>query len=137
MKFLKTKNDLPTDDYLDALWQKCIKARAGYRSELSGSSEGPICGHHIFHKPNLRLRWALEFGICLTNREHARYHEFEKRAFPSDRKVADEMRERFLRIRGEAESKAMILKRQTGGVDRFAVMIYLKEKLKEFSDHQT
>ena len=132
-KFKLTKNDLPTDEYLDSLWQQCVKARAKNRSELSGSPESPRCGHHIYHKPNLRLRWALEFGICLTNREHARYHEFEKRAFPSDRKIADDMRERFLKIRGMTEEIAMILKRQTGGIDRFAVKIYLLQKLKEFS----
>jgi hypothetical protein len=121
----------PTDKQLTALWQKCVKARAGWKSEISGGGS-PICGHHIFHKPNLRLRYSLEFGVCLTNAEHARYHYYEKCAFPKDRKIADDMRIVFLNIRGETEEKAMIFKRQTGGTDHFALKIYLENELKKY-----
>lgn len=133
---MKIINTLPTKKSLDKLWQECVKARAGWKSEVSGNGKHNgfvIQGHHIFHKPNLRLRYALEFGICLTKNEHMSYHEFEKRAFAADRKKADEMRKSFLDIRKETEEKALAFKRQTGGNNLFLVEAYLKQKLNEFT----
>ena len=52
---------------LDRLWTNVIKARAGYVSEISGRSDGPITAHHIFGKPNLALRYDVKNGICLLN----------------------------------------------------------------------
>jgi hypothetical protein len=125
----------PTKKELDKLWQDCIKTRAGWKSEVSGLGKDRgyvIQGHHIFHKQNLRLRYSLEFGICLTKNEHMQYHEFEKRPFITDRHKADDLRARFLAIRKETEDKALAFKRQTGGMNLFLVKEYLKQKLKEF-----
>ena len=59
------------------LWTECIKARAGYTSELSGVKGKKVGGlaiitaHHILGKANNRLRFELENGICLINgKEH-------------------------------------------------------------------
>ena len=55
----------------DALWSECIKARAGYKSEYCVHSDHQILNaHHIAGKPNLRLRYELENGVCLTWAEH-------------------------------------------------------------------
>jgi len=54
----------------DDLWTELIKKRASYRSELSGRGkrEGVIItAHHIVGKPNIKLRYLVENGICLEN----------------------------------------------------------------------
>ena len=53
----------------DKLWSECIKARAGYKSEISNKTE-KLHSHHIMGKPNLSLRYDLDNGICLTAGEH-------------------------------------------------------------------
>jgi len=58
----------------DKLWQKCVKARAGYRSEMSGTREGRMVGHHVMKKPNLFLRYNLDNGMCVTTGEHFAIH---------------------------------------------------------------
>jgi hypothetical protein len=132
---MKLINNKPTKKELDKLWQDCVKARAGWKSEISGLGKDQgyvIQGHHIFHKPNYRLRWSLEFGICLTKNEHMSYHEWEKRPFMKDREEADRQRAKFLAVRKETEDKALAFKRQTGGESLFLVKIYLEQQLKEF-----
>ena len=61
----------------DSLWSDCIKARAGYKSEILNKKAGKQIGgdstlhaHHIAGKPNYRLRYELDNGICLTSGEH-------------------------------------------------------------------
>jgi hypothetical protein len=64
----------------DELWALCIKEKAGWKSELSGtpaeisSKSGALIGlssHHIVHKPNYFLRYHLPNGIVLTSfKEH-------------------------------------------------------------------
>ncbi len=129
-------NNAPTDKRLDDLWAEAVKARANYRSEVSGFGKHTgdvIQAHHIFHKPNHRLRWELKNGICLTVGEHKSYHEFEKRAFKDERKKADDLRAKFCFLRNVTEDEMLILKRQTGGVDKFAVMLYLKQAIERFT----
>jgi hypothetical protein len=53
----------------DVMWAKIVKLRAGNKSELSGKTER-LNAHHVFGKPNLRLRYELDNGVCLTNGEH-------------------------------------------------------------------
>ena len=66
----------PLKKQCDELWAECIKARAGYKSEVSGVEGEQIGGlsvihaHHIARKPNYRLRYELDNGICLTAWEH-------------------------------------------------------------------
>ena len=52
---------------MDTLWSDVVKARAGYKSEISGRDDGALAAHHIFGKPNLALRYNLDNGICLLN----------------------------------------------------------------------
>ena len=75
----KPTKPIPIKKQCDALWTACIYLRAGLRSELSGVSgelnaKGTkivgLNAHHIAHKPNNRLRFELENGICLTVGEH-------------------------------------------------------------------
>lgn len=61
---------------VDKLWGEVIKARAGYRSELSGAAGRQIGGdailhpHHLRGKSTYRLRYELENGVCCTSGEH-------------------------------------------------------------------
>ena len=70
---------------LEKLWSECIKARAHYKSELSGKTER-LNSHHLIGKPNYLLRFSLENGICITSGEHTfgfhnegRRRQFERR----------------------------------------------------------
>lgn len=57
-------------EWLDFLWALWIKARAGFVSELSGSS-GDLHAHHLVGKPNVKLRYYLpDNGICINSGEH-------------------------------------------------------------------
>lgn len=54
------------------LWAEAVKARAGGRSELSGS-EGRLHAHHIVGRKGA-AGLMLSNGICLTAGEHFVYH---------------------------------------------------------------
>lgn len=115
----------PTPKQCEELWKKCIKERAGWRSEYSGKSGEPMHPHHIMGKPNHRLRFELDNGICITGGEHHFIAHHTGRS-------AD-FREKACKIRGTSEDHLKQLGRQTGGVDLWAVWIYLTKKLKEFT----
>ena len=69
--------------HCDKLWAELIKKRAGYKSELSGQKDN-LVAHHLLHKPNYRLRYALENGLCITKGEHFNFHyhpEFAERHY--------------------------------------------------------
>ena len=53
----------------DNLWAELVKARAGYKSEISGKTEN-LHVHHLRGKANYRLRYDLEGGVCCTGGEH-------------------------------------------------------------------
>jgi len=53
----------------DNLWRECCRAKAEYKSELSGDTK-ILQIHHIVNKPNNRLRFEILNGICLTRSEH-------------------------------------------------------------------
>jgi len=131
-KFKLTVNNAPSDRTLNKLWGDCIKARAGMRSEFSGNA-GTLHPHHIMQKQNHRLRWELDNGVCLTAGEHFSWHRLAKSSWDDDRKMADKTKALFLKMRGTSEEKLSILKRQSGGVDKIAVKIYLEQKLKDFT----
>jgi len=68
-----------TINWLEFLWHVAVKARANFKSELSGIT----CevSHHILHKPNLWLRFSLDNGIALTNWEHEYMAHKDEKAF--------------------------------------------------------
>jgi len=128
MKIKKTINNLPTDKELNTLWAECVKERAGRRSEYSGKTDR-LNAHHILGKASQRLRWELENGVCITGGEH-------KYIAHGDTTRKSKFEEWALRLRALGDTDKMTrisaLKWITGGVDKFAVKIYLEQKLAEF-----
>lgn len=55
--------------YCDTLWALCIKARAGFKSELSGKTDR-LNAHHLRGKANYAMRYSLMNGFCCTAGEH-------------------------------------------------------------------
>lgn len=58
-----------TKKQVDKVWADCVKARAGYKSEISGKTEN-LHAHHLRGKSSYRLRYELENGVCCTSGEH-------------------------------------------------------------------
>ncbi len=117
----KRLSNRPTVAELDALWAKCIKARAGWKSEYSGK-EDCLHSHHIGGKSCHAMRWSLWNGICLTSGEHFFIAHNQGRS--------QKMRCLAMKIRGVSEEDFdYISNRQSFGKDKFAVKEYLKRKL--------
>lgn len=117
MKNLKKEND--------KLWAECIKARAGYMSELS-KQIGYLQAHHILGKKNYSLRYDLDNGICLTYSEHIYgIHNQSKSLHYLEQIKAVIGRERWERLNKNRE-----LKKETLQV----INEYLRTKLKEFKN---
>lgn len=110
----------------DRLWAECIKARAGWKSELSGKTEG-LNAHHLRGKSSYALRYNLDNGICCTNGEH--FYGFHH----TERRVTFE--ERVKALRGaEIFEKLESLKHYPGKVDLGMVRVYLEHSLKNFKE---
>lgn len=122
------KIKLPKDNLkkvCDALWSNCIKARAGYKSELSGKTE-LLNAHHLRGKPNYLLRYSLDNGISLTNGEHffVAHNTGRRETFENRVKV----------LRGDDIFQRLELLRSfRGKVDLFLVKAYLEQQLKMFN----
>ena len=61
---------------LDKMWSEIIRKEAGYISEYSGKpldreNKVYLCAHHLIGKPNLRMRYELLNGVCITTGEHS------------------------------------------------------------------
>jgi hypothetical protein len=112
----------------DDLRREIIYRRAGYRSELSGKPGRQIGGddvlddHHPAGKPNFRLRYELENGICLTKGEHF--------FIAHNQGEAEKFRAWVLKIKGEDffERMAMLKNAKT---DLRMVKTYLENELKK------
>ena len=110
----------------DELWSECIKARAKYKSELSGKTDR-LHSHHIAGKDCYRLRWELENGICLTAGEHfyGVHHQSRKQEYENKIKA----------LRGDNIFERLELLRQYKvKVNLQLTKIDLEQKLKEFRD---
>lgn len=112
---------------LTDLWGEVVIARAGFKSELSGKRRDPDAGvylapHHIAGKPNLRLRFELKNGICLTCGEH------ERQAHGGD---PEKFRRRVMELRGSTIYDELYLLRWQEAPDLDLVEIYLKSELKK------
>ena len=119
MKTLKNK--------CEDVWKQIIKERAGFKSELSGAKGKVIGGdailhaHHIARKPNYRLRFELDNGICLTAWEH-RY------GIHGDHE--EEYREKIKKVKGDdIYERMLMLKRINGKTDLHLVYLFLKQEL--------
>lgn len=112
----------------DDLWILAVKLKAGYKSELSYQEGRQIGGEHILHshhiarKPNHRLRYELDNGICLTAWEH-RYgiHGDHEESY----------REKIKRVRGEDIYEKLSLLRNAKSKDLRLTKMYLENKIKE------
>ena len=111
----------------DELWAKVIKAKAGYKSELSGKTES-LHAHHIAGKPNYRLRYEIENGICLTAGEHffGIHHQGRQKDYEARIKAVrgEDIYERLEKLKSESKTKNLKL-----------VKIYLESELKEILEN--
>lgn len=138
IKYLKTVNNRPTDKQLDNLWRECCLARDGYlcrytkelyKTELN-KNNAVLQVHHIMEKATNRLRWDLNNGITIVKDVHFGIAHAKS---PTPR---NQFREWALdRLTRKERKDLEFIDRQkgTGGVDRFALKIYLEQKLNEFS----
>ena len=112
----------------EALWSECIKARAGYKSELSFAREN-LNSHHIVGKPNYLLRFSLDNGICLTGGEHIYGVHNEGRRAGFEEKIR--------RVRGaDIYDRLRQMTWVNTKTDLAITKIYLKQKLEEFKKGQ-
>jgi len=134
-KFKLTKNDLPTDKELDALWRDCCLARDGWRCVYTAEilHQTPLYptvlqAHHILKKATNRLRWDLDSGITLEKGVHFSVAHSQKPV------QENQFREWALsRLPRKSREKLEMYQYAVGGVDRFALRIYLQQKLQEFT----
>jgi len=111
----------------DDLWREIIKAKAGYRSELSGKMADPENGiylqsHHILQKPNRRLRYELENGICITKGEHN---------WGAHGGRQEEFRRKIQAIRGADIFDRLYLLKNQKPPDMIMLKIYLTKELEK------
>ena len=131
-KFKKTKNDRPTDKELDKLWAEVCRARDGnycvYHKELFGRHCCEILQvHHINKKCTNRLRWEVSSGITICRAVHFSIAHSQKPI------QENQFREWALgRLPQKEREKLVMFQNAVGGVDRFALKIYLQQQLKKF-----
>lgn len=132
MKFKKTKNDRPSDKELDALWAAVCRARDGnvcrYHKELFNRECTEVLQvHHHSRKSTNRIRWELSAGITICKAVHFSIAHSQKPV------QENQFREWALgRLSQKERDKLLMYQNAVGGLDRFALKIYLKQKLKEF-----
>ena len=84
----KKSNATQKMEWLDFLWSTLIKAKAGFKSELSGKTND-LQSHHLAQKPNKKLRYMPENGICVTSGEHKfGFHGGNIEAYKEKAKIA-------------------------------------------------
>lgn len=116
-------------DECKKLWGQAVKARAGYKSELSGKP-GPFNSHHIEGKINWWLRFSLENGVCITRGEH------NNGAHSTQVSIAAACKERIwavkpLRHREQVE----LLKNRSGKPDLGMIKIRLQIAIKQHGEN--
>jgi len=112
----------------DKLWADCVKAKAGYVSEISNKRGKQIGGeyvlnaHQINGKPNHQLRYDIDNGVCLTSGEHKfGIHNQGKKA---------EYEEKIKQAKGyDCYSSMKSLKWKSGKIDLQVVKLYLEKEL--------
>ncbi len=89
--------------YCDDLWSLCVKARAGFKSELSGKTE-MLNAHHLRGKSNYALRYSLINGFCCTGGEHIfGFHHTGRREQYEERVKLIRGKDIFERIQADAK----------------------------------
>ena len=115
----------------DKLWSEIILKKAGYMSEIPPFHMGKQIGgdhtlvaHHIARKPNFRLRYEIENGICLTTGEHH---------YGIHGSQEEKYRELIKRIKGEDIYDRMLLFKNSKSPSLILVKMYLEDKLKKLT----
>ena len=115
----------------DDLRREIIYLRAGYKSELSGRPGKQIGGtdvlndHHPAGKPNNRLRYELDNGVCLTKGEHF--------FLAHNQAEAERMRTWILRKKGPDFFDRMEMLKNSK-CDLRDVKVYLQAELEKLKD---
>lgn len=130
-KHTKTGKKVNWVKLCDELWADIIKARAGYKSEYSGKlgkkagGDEVLNAHHIVGKPNHRLRYDFDNGICLTGGEHKfiAHHTGRQEMF----------RERVKQIKGEDIYDRLNALRNVISKDIKLTYLYLLEESKKIN----
>jgi len=126
MKSLKTQ--------CDELWRDIIIMKAGFKSELSGlpgkkldMDRGHVLqAHHIARKPNYRLRYELENGICVTRSEHQRFRGRDAEIF----------RHRVMELRGHDIYDRLYVLRWQNSEPLPTIQLYLEQELRKLKELQ-
>lgn len=124
-KITKIPKPVPLKTQCDKLWAEIIKARAGYQSEISGKTKG-LNAHHIAGKPNLKLRYDFDNGICITGGEHifGIHHAGREQ----------EYREKIKRVRGaDIYERLSRFSKGSYKIDLKMMKIYLTAELKKLN----
>jgi hypothetical protein len=122
----KLKKKELTKEWCDFLWSLLVKALAGFKSEISESTE-TLNSHHLAGKPNYWLRYIeLDNGICITQGEHKwGYHHTGR---------AESYREHTKKLRGvDIYERLEWLKNKKEVIGLAAVERFLLEKLAGFN----
>ena len=126
MKKTKIKKPKSLKKQCDGLWALVVKAKAEYRSELSGKTE-QLHSHHIAGKDCYRLRFELDNGICVTAGEH--FYCIHNQSRKAD------YEQRIRMVKGlDVYEKMEELRKIKSKTDLKLVKIYLEQKLKEFKE---
>jgi len=119
---------------LDELWAECVKFRAGYKSEISGTPGRQIGGeailhaHHLAHKPGNVLRWHLANGICITAGEHK---------FGAHGPHEEEFRKKVQALRGENIFEVLDMLKYDTMKDKTLCKIYLESEIKRLKGEKS
>lgn len=84
-----------SDEWLNFLWSVAIKARAGFKDEISGATDCDLQAHHLVGKASKILRWiVLENGISISIGRH-------KFGAHGSQARQEDFRQAVMRLRGE------------------------------------
>lgn len=126
----RKKNKSATRDkieYLDSLWSELIKAKAGYKCEITGvpASEYPLNSHHLSGKKTHYMRYLVQNGISITSGLHLMAHS-------SSQVDRDEFAEKAKRVKGQNifEKLKYLEKVKRKKTNLALVERYLKNQLK-------
>ena len=115
-------------DECKKLWSQAVKARAGYKSEMSGKP-GPLNSHHIEGKNNWWLRFSLENGVCLTGGEHS------NGAHNTQSSIAAAYKERIWDMKPKPHREQVyLLKNRSGKPDLGIIKFRLQTILKQYGE---
>ena len=129
----KTISKKPTDKELDRLWAQACRERDGnmcvYTREIHPGRPAITEGlnvHHILRKATHRMRWDMDNGITISQGTHfyvahgpgIRSKQFEEWALG--------------RLSLRAQKNLNMFKNMVGGVDKFALKVYLQNQINLF-----